>query len=128
MASTLPSDPAEHKQNQNPRCHAAALRVIMRTMAQETFSCYSCKASVTVIDGRVGRSETCDKCGADLHVCYNCQHYDSAVYNECREPMADRVVDKDRRNFCDYFLPGGAGKSEKTGKSDTLKKLDDLFK
>jgi hypothetical protein len=44
--------------------------------------------------------------------------------------MAERVVDKDRRNFCDYFVIGGAGKSgsKADAKAEALKKLDDLFK
>jgi hypothetical protein len=30
--------------------------------------------------------------------------------NECRENQADRVVEKERSNFCDYFRPRlGAG-------------------
>ena len=80
-------------------------------------------------DGAVARSETCAKCNADVKVCYNCKHYDPKSYNECRESMAERVLDKGRRNFCDYFSIGSnsfAGKS--TAKQDVLKKLDDLFK
>ncbi len=97
-------------------------------MAQDSFSCYSCKSPVEVIGGRIGRNDSCDRCGVDVHVCYNCVHYDPKAYNECREPMADRVVDKDRRNFCDYFKPGAGAKTGAPEKSDALKKLDDLFK
>ncbi|MFN8389067.1 MAG: hypothetical protein U0136_02110 [Bdellovibrionota bacterium] len=91
--------------------------------------CHHCGAAIHAIDGRVGRSESCDSCRYDLHVCLNCKHYDRASYNECREPMADRVVDKDRRNFCDYFALGraAAGKGDDE-KAAALKKLDDLFK
>lgn len=79
--------------------------------------------------GKAARSEECPHCNADMHVCYNCVHYDRSAYNECREPQAERVVDKDRRNFCDYFQfaenrKGGANTEEVAAK----KKLDDLFK
>jgi len=98
-------------------------------MTDNTFCCHSCGSEIRVIDGRVGRSETCDKCRNDLHVCLNCIHYDQKAYNECREPMAERVVDKDRRNFCDYFKPGSNSKGAvQDAKEAALKKLDDLFK
>jgi hypothetical protein len=32
-----------------------------------------------------------------------CTFYDLKVYNECRESNADRIVDKEKANFCDYF-------------------------
>jgi hypothetical protein len=96
---------------------------------QAAATCHHCKASLTAIDGRVGRSETCDACGWDVHVCYNCRHYDRASYNECREPMAERVLDKDRRNFCDYFSLGRTAETSAADeKSAALKKLNDLFK
>ncbi len=90
-------------------------------------TCFHCKTALKFPE-RVGRSETCDKCGYDVHVCYNCIHYDTKAYNECREPMADRVLDKDRRNFCDYYKLGAAGTAANDEKSAALKKLDDLFK
>ena len=54
-------------------------------------------------DAKIGLREECSHCGADAHVCKNCQFYDPNSYNECREPSADRVKEKDRANFCDYF-------------------------
>jgi len=126
MGRTLPSDPAEHKAKPELPCPAAPWH--NDSMAQESFSCYSCKTTLAIIGGRVGRGDTCDKCRNDVHVCRNCLHYDSTAYNECREPMAERVVDKEKRNFCDYFSPGATGKGAQDNKSDTLKKLDDLFK
>jgi hypothetical protein len=80
--------------------------------------------------GPVGRTEACDGCGADLHVCRNCEFYDPAAYNECRESRAERVLEKDRSNFCDWFR-GRAGTHPK-GKDDrqeaARKGLDDLFR
>ncbi len=92
------------------------------------FTCFHCGTKHTT-SSPPGRSETCDGCGTDLHVCFNCRHYDASSYNECREPVAERVVDKDRRNFCDYYSPGRSGAIAKgAAKDDILKKLDDLFK
>ena len=92
--------------------------------------CHSCGEVLAFKWGtNIGRSECCNKCGNDLRVCLNCVHYDSRSYNECREPQAERVVEKNRRNFCDYFSIGrdSAGTSSDP-KADALKKLDNLFK
>lgn len=98
-------------------------------MAEEHLLCFSCGAALDLPSGTVGRSAACSKCGADVHVCKNCLHYDEHSYNECREPQADRVVDKTRSNFCDFFSiigrgPGAAIKS----KESVLKDLNALFK
>lgn len=53
---------------------------------------------------RIGFREECSKCRADVRVCRNCTHYDPKMYNECREPQAERVADKDRSNRCDQFV------------------------
>jgi hypothetical protein len=85
---------------------------------------------------RIGRADVCARCGADLHACRQCRFYDAAVYNECREPQAERVVDKERANFCDFFAPAGrggrrtgvpgAGRAGEPGSART--KLEDLFR
>lgn len=80
-----------------------------------------------------GRKDECPKCKSDLHACKNCKFYDSSAYNECLEPQAERVVDKGRSNFCDYFefrnSAGEAGTADQgLQKADYLKQLDSLFK
>ncbi|KYG65351.1 hypothetical protein AZI87_12425 [Bdellovibrio bacteriovorus] len=66
--------------------------------------CFNCNKEMAFA-GVIGRREECPHCRADVHVCKNCEHYDPKVYNECREPQADVVREKDRANFCDYFTP-----------------------
>lgn len=93
--------------------------------------CFSCKNEVS-IDGRPGRGDECPRCGADLKVCRNCRHYDRASYNECRESSAERVVEKERANFCDYFeftdSDGGEESDGGGGKDLAMSKLKDIFK
>lgn len=81
-------------------------------------------------DATVGRRDTCPSCGSDLHVCLNCRFYDPGSYNDCREPQAERVVEKDRSNFCDYFEFGDSvsGGTMKQKESDPKGKLEALFK
>ena len=57
-----------------------------------------------------------------------CQHYDKSAYNECREPNADRVLDKEKANFCDYYKFGNPGKQEGPSKEYLLAKANALFK
>lgn len=68
--------------------------------------CFQCKKTIPLL-GNVQRKEECPHCRSDVHVCKNCEFYDVKVYNECREPQAEVVREKDRANFCDYFRPGG---------------------
>ena len=89
--------------------------------------CHACGAKNETGE-RVGRRDTCVKCNADLHVCLNCGFYDFKAYNECREPQADRVLEKDRSNFCDYFSAGGSGSKGMKQEDDAKKKLENLFK
>jgi hypothetical protein len=65
-------------------------------------TCPFCGKGIELGD-RIGRRETCPLCGRDLHVCLCCRFYAPGTYNDCREPQAERVVVKDRSNFCDFF-------------------------
>jgi len=51
----------------------------------------------------VFRSSTCESCGKDLKICYNCRFYSKGAHMDCLESVAEPVRDKDRSNFCDYF-------------------------
>lgn len=89
-------------------------------------TCYKCSNALDI--AHVGRRDTCPNCDADVRVCYNCKFYDTKAYNECGEPSADRVVDKDKANFCDYFSATANGKKGGKVENEALKKLNDLFK
>jgi hypothetical protein len=56
-----------------------------------------------------------------------CKFYSPKVYNECHESNAERVVDKEKSNFCSYFTlsPGGPGGPSK---EDLVNSADALFK
>ncbi len=80
-------------------------------MISSPHHCWSCGKPVAA--NQFHRLDSCDHCGRDTHVCKNCEHHDRAYNNECRESQSDRVVDKEKSNFCDYFKPsdrtGGSG-------------------
>jgi len=89
--------------------------------------CTFCKARIDRRD-KIMRSDTCPKCGKNLHCCKQCKFYDPHAYNECREVSAERVVDKERANFCDYFLPRGSTRESVNPAMDARRALDALFK
>ena len=79
----------------------------------------------------IGRQQRCDHCQADVRVCYNCTFFDPSSYNECREPMSERVLAKDRSNLCDYFQLRGyqkSGEPEETSADRARKAAEALFK
>lgn len=55
-----------------------------------------------------GRSDVCSGCMKDTRVCLNCRFHDPGSYNECRENIAERIVDKEKSNFCDFFMTKGS--------------------
>ncbi len=94
--------------------------------------CQACQTEVSVsADERIGRSEVCLKCGRDLRCCLNCFFFDANAANFCREPQADRVGEKDRGNFCDYFRPNTGTSSAQNAidpVTEAKKKLEAMFR
>jgi hypothetical protein len=70
----------------------------------------------------------CDRCRADLHSCLNCEHHDPTVYNECRESNAERILDQDRANRCEYFRPAGKSHAVSEDRQAAMTDLENLFK
>ena len=97
-------------------------------MNHSSMLCFACKKEVFT-SLPIQRRDECEHCGADLRVCVNCKFYDRVVYNECRESSADRVKEKDRSNFCDYFTPSHQGASEQEKSDNQLREAAEaLFK
>jgi hypothetical protein len=91
--------------------------------------CQSC-GNVIVVLGTVGRRDTCLQCGADLHACVQCEFYDPFASNQCREPQAERVANKETANFCDFFRSSRAPvEARRANPADDAKaRLEALFK
>lgn len=90
-------------------------------------NCHACGTAFQS-SGKIGRQDTCPKCGAALHCCLNCRFYAESVYHQCREEQAEFVNDKSSANFCDYFVKGESGTATSGSQKDIArKKLDDLF-
>ena len=65
-----------------------------------------------------------------LRCCLHCGFHAPGTYNECKEPQAERVVEKERSNFCDYFVfrDAASGNQGKDAGDPAKAKLASLFK
>lgn len=97
-------------------------------MPKLVITCYNCGA-ISELEDRLLHSTTCEKCSSYLRCCRNCRFYDPTAYNACREPQAERVKDKEKATYCEFFeltlQPQGA---QNTRREESLKKLNQLFK
>ena len=80
-----------------------------------TLCCWSCGSDLERLPRPLSRRATCPACQAELHVCRMCRHYDTGKAKQCREPMAEPVMDKTRANFCEWFQAGRSHASPNTG-------------
>jgi hypothetical protein len=90
--------------------------------------CFRCGGEVPG-DQRILRDAECEHCAQDLHCCRNCRFHEPGASNQCAEPQAEWVVDKERANFCEFFVfgqgpeaPRGAPHSRQSGR-DQWEKL-----
>jgi hypothetical protein len=95
--------------------------------------CHNCGREIKVV-GKVLRTDECPHCDADVHCCKNCRYFDPGKNNQCSEPQAEYVRDKNRANFCEYFEPNNRvpltsrGGSQSSHRDDVRKAFDNLFK
>jgi hypothetical protein len=80
------------------------------------------------------RSLVCAACGKDIRSCRNCRFYLSGARGDCSETSAERVADKERANFCDWFSLNPKYRSETAGHRKDMDKataaktaFDNLF-
>ncbi|MFT3836814.1 MAG: hypothetical protein QM723_07440 [Myxococcaceae bacterium] len=90
--------------------------------------CGKCGGTLDLVAGHVGRRDTCPHCGADLHACIHCRHYDEAVAKQCKEPFAEVPDDKENANFCELFQIGEGSVRKGPSREDLLAAADAIFK
>ena len=74
----------------------------------------------------------CARCGAPLHTCAQCVHFDTSAPFECHQTIPVRISPKDARNECPSYEPRTTvereTKSQSSGTSSARQAFDDLFK
>lgn len=90
--------------------------------------CWHCGADLQDLD--YAREGSCPTCRKPTHVCRNCRWYAPGKPNQCAEPVAEPVVEKQRANFCGYFEPSlAAGANAAPSSDESLRNAaEDLFK
>jgi predicted RNA-binding Zn-ribbon protein involved in translation (DUF1610 family) len=95
------------------------------------FRCKHCGERVLDIDS-IGVEAVCRKCGADLHACAQCVHFDTSARFECTEPIPERIPSKKLRNLCTFYSPAKAfdltGSRGEATPDDARAAFDALFK
>lgn len=96
---------------------------------REVVRCAPCGCELTVANAWSPDGK-CPRCGADLHTCAQCLHFDTSAAFECRQPIPARVSPKDARNACTFFEPRTTVERETKSPAPTSarKAFDDLFK
>jgi hypothetical protein len=56
-----------------------------------------------------------------------CLYFDTTAPQQCREPVADNVSDKQRANFCGYFQINPQAYAGPSDQAADSRKLDALF-
>jgi hypothetical protein len=74
-------------------------RLVQTVVASRCFNCAATLAPDTDFKG------TCPKCGAALHCCKQCVHFDSSTRFQCLKPIPVRIAVKDQANTCQLFSP-----------------------
>lgn len=68
------------------------------------FRCKHCGERVLDLDS-IGAAAVCRKCGAALHACSQCAHFDSSARFECTQPIPARIPAKKAANDCAFYAP-----------------------
>lgn len=97
-------------------------------MAKTELVCWKCGVSLADVLLPFSRLSKCKSCKCDLQVCRMCKYFDTRVSNSCREPIAEKVSDKKRANFCGYFQPSDSAYESADESSNSNKaSLESLF-
>ncbi len=90
--------------------------------------CYFCGEAIEGLK-EIRRDEVCPSCQNDLHCCLACKFYDEGYQNKCRESSAEWVSDREKNNFCEYFVWQPLTPSPKLrDREESRAKLEALFK
>ncbi|MBV9612421.1 MAG: hypothetical protein JO091_08105 [Acidobacteriaceae bacterium] len=74
-------------------------RLVQTIVASRCFNC------TVTLPPDVDMRGNCPKCGAALHCCKQCMHFDSSTRFQCLKPIPARIALKDQMNTCELFSP-----------------------
>ncbi len=89
-----------------------------------------CRACGAEVQQEIVAESNCTGCGAALHTCTHCRHFDTGAVNECRVEEAAPISAKSKANECEWFEPRRTVESATSAKketSDAKSEFDSLF-
>jgi len=89
-----------------------------------TVTCHRCGRPTS--GERIAFRATCG-CGAWLHCCRNCEFFAPGRANDCREPRAEPLADREQGNFCEWFRASAAPAAAAGNATAARAALDTLF-
>jgi hypothetical protein len=95
------------------------------------FACSACGNKRRDLE-EIRADTVCAKCGADLHACAQCTHFDTSARFECTQAVPERIVLKKARNLCALYTPARSfdltGERPTGTPDDARAAFDRLFK
>jgi predicted RNA-binding Zn-ribbon protein involved in translation (DUF1610 family) len=135
--------PSQGKPSPAPRSkdNTYGPRPLNMPSARTVSRCTQCGVVLRMIEDM----SKCPQCGFELHSCKQCVYFDPSAKFECRQPVAERVVRKDRKNLCTFYSiktsveretstsnGSSAASAPRTGRPSTAdearRAFEDLFK
>ncbi len=104
MDSNRDSRPERPRQNGGPKLPLDVTGPRLPRLVQSVTAsrCFNCSATLT---GDVELKGACPKCGAALHCCKQCAHFEPSTRFQCLKPIPVRIAVKDQANECELFKP-----------------------
>lgn len=89
-------------QGPRPPIDVTGPRLPRMVQAVTAARCYNCS---TALPSDVDWRGNCPKCGAALHCCKQCAHFEPSTRFQCLKPVPVRISPKDGANTCELFSP-----------------------
>lgn len=120
------------RQNQRPTNFRDGPRSPRMPGLKKALKCAFCGTRLPLSFDEVALDSECSNCGADLHSCKHCVHFDPSSRFECTQPIKQRVNPKDVRADCEFFEIRTTVEKDVTSSqsrpSDARAAFEDLFK
>lgn len=70
---------------------------------EEMKKCHRCGTAWRSFRAQPGSRDVCEGCGAYLHSCSNCRHFDRLITCSCKLPHTSFIGARDSLNYCEDF-------------------------
>src|SRR5437899_3009061 len=87
-----PTQPSKPTESSGPRAPAMP-------QARTVSRCVDCGTAFPPLTDSLVK---CPKCGAALHSCRQCAHFDPGQHFECAQPITERITNKSATNACTF--------------------------